>query len=154
MLFSTEQIQHRLIRVHELMKSHEFQRDSSEEGLWKEAFAEMITGVNELLSQSQQPGSRIDFLEGVGVNGKIQDITSLVEWMRGRLPELAADLPGQLPGNRLNRYFDQGTGYFANGNFFTGDYGNELAFFIDDQRIYLKHHIRRAVQEVESHLAA
>ncbi len=154
MLFSTEQIQHRLIRVHGLMESSEFHRDSREEGIWKEVFAEMITGVDELLSQSQQRGNRIDFMEGVGVNGKIQDITSLVEWMRGHLPELVAELPGQLAGNRLNRYFDQGTGYFANGSFFTADYGNELAFFIDDQRIYLKHHIGRAVHEVELHLAA
>ena len=140
------------VRVYALLNSPVFNRDSNEEVVWRPAFTELITLVDEVLLRAQQAGQRVDFLEGVGVNGKIQDITSLVEWMRSCVPALAADRPGQLPANRLNRYVDQGTGYFANGSFFTGEYDNEVAFFIDDQRIYLDRHLRRAVDEAEQHL--
>jgi len=152
MLYNADQIKQRLTRVHVLLESPVFKRNSSEDGPWKVAFAELITLVNDLLTQADQVDKRVDFLEGVGVNGKVQDISSLVEWMHLQLPELTADLPGQLSGNHLNRYFNQGTGYFANGAFFTGEFDNELAFFLDDQRIYLNHHIRRAVEQAELNL--
>ena len=153
MVHNADQIKHRLARVHTLLDSPTFNRNSLEEGPWKSTFAELITLVDELLLQAQQADKRVDFLEGVGVNGKIQDITSLVDWIHHRLSELTTDMPGQLPGNRLNRYFDQGTGYFANGTFFTGEYEGDLAFFLDDQRIYLNRHIRRAVSEVEKSIS-
>ena len=108
--------------------------------------------IHSLLLSADQAGKRVDFLEGVGVNGKIQDITSLVNWMYDRLPELTADTSGQQSANRLNRYVDQGWGYFANGSFFTVEFDDEQGFFVDDQRIYLNRHIRRALSEVEQAL--
>ena len=152
MLYDANEIKQRLTRVHVLLESPVFQRDSGEDSPWRVAFAELITLVHDLLTQADQINKRVDFLEGVGVNGKLQDISSLVEWMHQQLPELTTDLPGQLPGNHLNRYFNQGTGYFANGAFFTGEFDNDLAFFLDDQRIYLNHHIRRAVTQAERSL--
>lgn len=151
-LYTADQIKQRLNRVHQLLESPLFDPSSLDTGPWKVAFAELIMVSDELLNQSQQLGHRIDFYEGVGVSGKIQDITSLVEWMRACLPASIADLAGQLTTQRLNRYFDQGTGYFANGSFFTGEFDNELALFIDDQRIYLKRQLARAIQEAEPFL--
>ena len=151
-LYTADQIKQRLNRVHQLLESPLFDRKSLEDGPWKVAFAELIMVSDELLNQSQQLGHRIDFYEGVGVTGKIQDITSLVEWMRACLPASVADLAGQLTTLRLNRYFDRGTGYFANGSFFTGEFDNELALYIDDQRIYLKSQLGRAIQEAEPYL--
>ncbi|GAB3333961.1 hypothetical protein GCM10027299_41890 [Larkinella ripae] len=149
----TEQMKSCLHRVHELMDSPAFHRDSSETDLWKAPFGELIMTVDDLLRHSRAAGQQIDFTEAVGVHGKVQDITSLIRWMRSCFPEQVADLLSQLPNSRLNRYFDRGNGYFANGSFFTTDYDDELAFFIDDQRIYLKHHIKRLVYEVEAYHA-
>jgi hypothetical protein len=126
-----------------------FRLDVSQDDPWRSEFSQLIRLVHHLLTEADQANQRVDFLEGVGVNGKLQDITSLITWMYDRLPELAADKPGQLPTNRLNRYAHQGWGYFANGCFFTVEFDDELAFFIDDQRVYLNRHIRRAVSEVE-----
>ncbi|GAB4013698.1 hypothetical protein EXU85_12770 [Spirosoma sp. KCTC 42546] len=151
-LYTADQIKQRLNRAHQLLESSLFDPTSLDTGSWKVAFAELIMVSDELLNQSQQLGHRIDFYEGVGVSGKIQDITSLVEWMRACLPVSIADLAGQLTTQRLNRYFNQGTGYFANGSFFTGEFDNELALFIDDQRIYLKRQLGRAIQEAEPYL--
>ena len=151
MLPTASQLKQRLTRVHELMESPVFNRDSAEDD-WKASFAEMIALVDDLLIQSQRMGKRIDFYEGVGVTGKVQDITSLVTWMRACLPDSTAHFSNKQTDHRLNRYFDEGTGYFANGSFFTGDHDDELAFYIDDQRIYLKRHLMRAVYEAESNL--
>jgi len=137
-------------RLHELLDSPMFRRSSPDQDLWKPAFAELIILVNELLIQTDQDGKRVDFREGVGVNGKVQDITSLVAWLRSRLPNTTADFSDLLADTHLNRYFDQGTGYFANGSFFTGEYADDVAFFMDDQRIYLNKHIRQAVDEAEA----
>ncbi|QMW06425.1 hypothetical protein [Spirosoma foliorum] len=152
MLYTADQIKQRLNRVHQLLKSPLFDPKSLDDSFWKVAFAELIMVSDELLSQSSELGHRIDFYEGVGVTGKIQDITSLVEWMRGRLPKSVDDLASQLTTQRLNRYFDRGTGYFANGYFFTGEFDGELAFYIDDQRIYLNRQLGRAIEEAEPFL--
>ncbi len=139
----------RLTRVHALLDSPLFKKESSEDGPWKAAFAELIMLVNDLLIQSEQAGHRIDFWQGVGVHGKIQDITSLVVWLRACLPGTLADFATQFTDSRLNRYFGQGTGYFSNGAFFTCEQTGDLAFFLDDQRIYLNYQIGRAVAETE-----
>ncbi|GAB2559752.1 hypothetical protein [Spirosoma areae] len=149
MLANTNPLKPRLARVHELMESPLFKQDSREDVLWKSTFAELIIAVDELLAQAQQKGKRVDFYEGVGVHGKIQDITSLVDWLCDSLPGTSAGLPTPAAPARLNRYFGQGTGYFANGAFFTGEYEGDVAFFLDDQRIYLNRQIRRAVGEAE-----
>ncbi|MFC5410754.1 hypothetical protein ACFPMF_15635 [Larkinella bovis] len=148
---SIDPLNHCLKRAHELMESPTFKRDSAQDASWHIPFAELIIAVDALLIQARQRGQQVEFFDTVGVHGKIQDITSLIVWMRSSLPALRDDLPTQLQHNRLNRYFDQGNGYFANGCFFTTDYSNELAFFIDDQRIYLQHHIGRLIQEVEAY---
>lgn len=138
-----------LTRLQALLDSPTFAPHSLEEGPWKKDFAEMITLTHELLTRAQQQGHRIDFREGVGVAGKVQDITALVEWMHKCLPDVSAELPGDIPGNRLNRYFDAGTGYFSNGSFFTVDHDEELGFFIDNQRIYLNKHLKRVAIELK-----
>ena len=138
-----------LTRVHAALNSPIFDLNASENDSWKPEFAQLITLVHQVLTLADQAGRRVDFWQGVGVNGKIQDITSLISWLYDRLPELTADKPGQLATNRLNRYANQGWGYFTNGSFFTVEFDQELAFFIDDQRVYLNQHIRRAIAEVE-----
>lgn len=146
---NNNQLKTRLTQVHTALDSPVLNTNSAEDGGWRVEFAQLITLVHSLLSQAEQAGKRVDFLEGVGVNGKVQDITSLVDWMYTHLTDLTTDKPGQLSTNRLNRYAEQGWGYFANGSFFTAEFDNEMAFFIDDQRIYLNRHLRRAISTVE-----
>lgn len=140
----------RLVKtIYTTLNSPVFNLNTSEDTPWKSEFIQLISQIHSLLTLADQAGHRVDFLEGVGVNGKIQDITSLINWMYDRLPELTDDKPGQQATNRLNRYANHGWGFFANGSFFTVEFDNELGLFIDDQRVYLNRHIRRAVAEVE-----
>lgn len=149
MLVNDNQLTNYITQIHTVLDSPAFDLNTSEDDPWKPEFAQLITLVHSVLTLADEAGKRVDFIEGVGVNGKIQDITSLIHWLYDRLPALTADEPGQLASNRLNRYANRGWGYFANGCFFTVEFDDELAFFIDDQRVYLNHHIRRALSEVE-----
>jgi len=134
-----------LIRINQLLDSPVFDPNRREDGAWELAFSEVIMVLDDLLQHCEHSGKRIDFYEEVGVRGKIQDISSLVAWMRPCLPDHSAV-------SRLSRYYDSGVGYFANGSFFDCDYDHELAFYIDDQRIYLNRHIKRALHEVEQYM--
>ncbi|AQG80070.1 hypothetical protein [Spirosoma montaniterrae] len=149
MLNDTRLLADHLAQVHDLVDSPAFDRNSPDNGPWKTEFAQLISRVHSLLLLADLIDKRVDFRQGVGVNGKVQDITSLVNWMHDRMPAVSSEPAEQLPGNRLNRYFNAGTGRFANGCLFTVEFDSELAFFIDDQRIYLNRQIRRAVSEAE-----
>ncbi|MEZ0607051.1 hypothetical protein ACAW74_00985 [Fibrella sp. WM1] len=141
-----------LAQLHMLFDAPVAQRDSVDDGHWRAEFAQLITLAHAVLAKASQQGNRVDFTRGVGVNGKVQDVTSLIEWVFARLPELARDQPGDRPSNRLNRYVDAGVGFFANGILFSAEFDDEVTYYVDDQRIYLKHHIQRAIAEAEDHL--
>lgn len=136
-------------RLHRLLGSDVFDRNRPDDGTCERAFVEVVRLLDKLLQQAEASGQRIDFTKEVGVQGKIQDVTSLINNLRASLPPA----PDTFAANRFNCYYDAGTGYFANGVFFTADYNDEVAFFIDNQRIYLNRHIKRATQEAESQLA-
>ncbi|WP_020598066.1 hypothetical protein [Spirosoma panaciterrae] len=138
-----------LLAIDTALNSSALNLNTSEDDPWKPAFIQLIKSVHTGLTLADQAGKRVDFLDDVGVNGKIQDITSLISWMHDCLPELTAEKPGQLATNRVNRYANAGWGYFANGCFFDVQFEEELAFFIDDQRVYLNRHIRRAISELK-----
>ncbi|GAA4418118.1 hypothetical protein GCM10023187_51180 [Nibrella viscosa] len=137
-------------RLHQILESPVFDQSTPEDTSWKPAFCEAIILLDGLLNHAEQMGHRIDFTDEVGVHGKVQDITSLVSWFRRCMPASAAEAPDRHLSSRLNCYADAGSGYFANGYFFTCNHTGELAFFLDDQRIYLHRHIHRSLQEAES----
>ncbi len=142
-----------LLAIDTLFRSPAFAIDAVDDQAWRTAFTELISRVDKLLTQVDERGQRVDFTKGIGVQGKIQDITSLVHWMNQHLPDLAADRPGQWPQNRLNRYTNEGWGRFANGCSFANEFDGDIAFFIDDQRIYLHNQLHRAVDQAKQVLA-
>ncbi|GAB3500761.1 hypothetical protein GCM10027341_26560 [Spirosoma knui] len=146
-----EQRKSRLNRLHQLLESDVFDENRVDDGACERAFVEIIPLLDDVLMQSEAAGQRIDFTKEVGVNGKIQDITSLVHGLNEQLTaEKNALNTGSI--SQFNCYHNAGTGYFANGVFFTVDHDGEVAFFVDKQRIYLNRHIKRALQEAEYYL--
>jgi hypothetical protein len=141
-----------LLAIDTLFRSPAFATDAVDDQNWRTAFVELISRVDKLLTQVDEQGQRVDFTKGIGVHGKIQDITSLVHWMNQHLPDVAADRPGQWPQNRLNRYTNEGWGRFANGCSFANEFDGDTAFFIDDQRIYLRNQLHRAVDQAKQRL--
>ncbi len=139
-----------LITIYALLDSPTFTRNSVDSSAWRTTFVDLIGRMNQLLTELDKRGQRIDFMQTIGVHGKLQDVTSLVSWMNQRLPDIAAD---QLsPENRLNRYFGAGWGQFANGFLFDSELDGDLAFFVDDERIYLNHQLRRSADQASLYL--
>ncbi len=153
MTIDTQTPHDNLLAIEALFRSPAFAVDAADDLAWRTSFAELISRVDKLLTQVEERGQRIDFTKGIGVQGKIQDITSLVHWMHQHLPAVAADRPGQWPQNRLNRYTNEGWGRFANGCSFANEFDGDIAFFIDDQRIYLHSQLHRAVDQAKQVLA-
>ncbi len=153
MTLTTQPTNDNLLAIDTLFRSPAFATDAADDQAWRTAFTELISRVDKLLTQVDERGQRIDFTKGIGVQGKIQDVTSLVHWMNQRLPDVAADRPGQWPQNRLNRYANEGWGRFANGCSFANEFDGDIAFFIDDQRIYLHSQLHRAVDQAKQVLA-
>ncbi len=148
---SDRQHRSRLNRLHQLLESDIFDKQRADSQIGERAFSEIIGLLDEVLQQSEEAGHRIDFIKEVGVHGKIQDITSLVNSLHRNFTPETVPVTGSAP-SRFNCYYDAGTGYFANGFFFSADHNDEVAFFVDDQRIYLNRHIKRALQEAEQYL--
>lgn len=145
------QRQPRLNRLHQLIESDVFSRSRPDDGACELAFVDVIRLLNSLLQQSEEAGHRVDFIKEVGVHGKLQDITSLISSIDHSLIR-ETDIPPHFAANQFNCYYDAGSGYFANGVFFSADYDDEVAFFVGDQRVYLNRHIKRALQEAEQYL--
>src|SRR5919199_2468769 len=113
-----EQHKSRLNRLHQLLESDVFEENRADDGTCERAFMEIMPLLDDVLQQSEQAGHRIDFTKEVGVNGKIQDITSLVHTLS---QQLTANKNTVSPSavSQFNCYYNAGTGYFANGVFFT-----------------------------------
>ncbi|GAB3572561.1 hypothetical protein GCM10027578_32300 [Spirosoma luteolum] len=139
-------------RLHTLLNAPAFRAEGNPSD-WPALFAELILLTSDLLDEADRAGQRIDFYKGVGVRGKLQDITSLVSWFRTQLNPGGALALSPALLTRLNRYQNEGNGYFANGSFFASEFPGDVAFFLDDQRVYLDNQLRLAVEQAEARLA-
>ncbi|WP_128543359.1 hypothetical protein [Larkinella soli] len=146
--FTEPEIKLRLGRIRTILDSGVLDAPNSPEDGLETAFVEVIDHLDDLLRQSDRMGYRVNFFEEVGVEGRIQDITALVAEVRQKISEFSGKQTTPFSDPRFHRYQDRGAGYFTNGAFFACDYEGETAFFVDNLRIYLERHIKRAVGEV------
>jgi hypothetical protein len=135
-----------------------FNRNAPYTNLTQSLFIELLSLEGDLLQQSEQAGKRIDFLDEVGSNGKVQDITSLIYSMRQSVYNFNANrhthenITVIVPD--MNHFYGAGNGYFPNGLFFVCDHEDELAFFVGQDRIYFYRHLVRAFNEARTYLQA
>lgn len=156
-VWTRDELNTNLDRIEQILNQACFKRDAPYTSLTQSSFIKLIGLEKELLEQAQQVGKRIDFLDEVGTNGRIEDITSLVTGMsqfiynfdqneRDRLHEETILAP------HINHFYGAGVGYFSNGLFFTCNYDDELAFFVGRNRIFFYRHLVRAFDEAKVYL--
>ena len=109
--------------------------------------------------QAQLAGRRIDFLDEVGTNGRIEDITSLITGMCRHLDDMDQGINEPAPDRQtipsvIRHFFGAGVGYFPDGLFFSCPYEDDLTFFIGRNRIFFTRHMVRAFAEAKSYLEA
>lgn len=136
-----------------------FRRDAIFTELTQSMFVKLVLLESALLEQAQQAGKRIDFLDEVGTNGRIEDITSLLGSISQSLytfdsASISKDSHATITIIRpeFNHFYGAGMGYFANGLFFSCAHEDELAFFVGRNRIYFYRHLRRAFDQAKGYL--
>ena len=145
-----------LDQIEQLLNQTCFKRDAIYTSLTQSSFIKLINLEAKLLRQAQQAGKRIDFLDEVGTNGRIEDITSLITMMS----QFAFDFDKQTDNIRqekiltpdINHFYGAGVGYFSNGLFFSCNHDDELAFFVGRNRIFFYRHLVRAFDEAKTYL--
>lgn len=162
MSYSTEswtptQLNSHLNHLEQCLQNDCFKRDALFTDLTQSLFSRLIIDVDDLLQQAQRAGKRIDFLDEVGTNGRIEDITSLIHSIRQAVstvdkPTQTSTPNQEVDGPVINHFYGAGVGYFANGLFFTCSHEDELAFFVDRNRIYFHRHLVRAFGEAKTYL--
>ncbi|MBD2699988.1 hypothetical protein IC229_05035 [Spirosoma sp. BT702] len=157
-LWTKSQLSSNLNKIEQYLHNACFKRQASFSTLTQSLFIELIRLENELLHQSELTGKRIEFLDEVGTNGRIEDITSLIHNMSQSVhdfdknAEMASSKEEKIITPHINHFYGAGVGYFANGLFFTCDHEDELAFFVDRNRIFFYRHMVRAYEEAKGYL--
>ena len=154
--WTSAQLTTNLLQLEQLLHHDCFQRAASFSSLTRTLFIELLGLEDQLLQQAQRAGKRIDFIEEVGTNGRIEDISSLVHHMSQSVydfePEAASNTPNrQIITPYLNHFYGAGVGYFTNGLFFTCPYEDELTFFVGRNRVFFYRHLVRAFNEARSY---
>ena len=156
--WTPKQLSEHLTVIDQMLHQHVFNRTAAFTNVTRTLFVGLIPLLGDLLQQSEQAGKRIDFLDEVGTNGKIQDITSLLAAMRRSLYNFAGSVskdPGlTIVDPAINHFYGAGVGYFANGLFFRCDHDDELAFFVGYDRVFFFRHLVRAFNEAKMYLQA
>ncbi len=155
-LWTRGQLDANLIRIELLLNEPCFKREAVFTSLTQSNFIRLIFLEEALLMQAQQAGNRIGFLDEVGTNGRIEDITSLITGMCRHLdeanPKINKASSDQQTIPSIRHFFGAGTGYFPDGLFFSCPYEDELTFFIGRNRIFFSRHLVRAFVEAKSYL--
>lgn len=136
-----------------------FKRGAIFTDLTQSLFVKLVLLEDKLLEQAEKAGHRIDFLDEVGTNGRIEDVTSLLHNCQPLLYnfDAASGRKANPEGLTilaidLNHFYGSGVGHFANGLFFRCDHDDELAFFVGRNRILFYRHLVRAFNEAKAYL--
>ena len=154
--WSKQQLTEHLKQTTHLLQSKVFRPSALFTRQSQTRWIELIRAISDLTRQAALAGKRIDFTEEVNTHDKRQDITTLLDSMRQSAYIIKSSIPVQanltIIAPALNYFYGVGTGYFANGLFFSCQYENELTFFIGRQRIYFYRHLMRAFIEARAYL--
>ncbi|OIN57402.1 hypothetical protein [Arsenicibacter rosenii] len=158
-LWTRGQLDKEIARIELLLNDPCFRRDATFDDATQSNFINLIFLEDALLRQAERAGKRIDFMDEVGTNGRIEDITSLITIMSRHIYEFNKKdggggtlSDGKIISPHINHFYGAGVGYFPNGLFFSCIHEDDLAFFVGSSRIFFSRHLVRAFEEAKSYL--
>lgn len=155
--WTRHQLNANLDQVEQLLNQPCFRRDAAFTSLTQSLFIDLILFEEKVLQQAEQAGRRIDFSDEVGTNGRVEDITSLIHIMSQSVYDFSKKSTGRIAETQIltpfiNHFYGAGVGYFSNGLFFACEHDDELAFFVDRNRVFFYRHLTRAFDEAKRYL--
>lgn len=152
--FSKSEIEDSFRRIDAIIESNIFAPENDQHPLVRSAFIELLICLRDLMYKTEKYTSRVTFDDDIVKNvKKINDITDVIKYVRDALCHLDSDKHYLEKGNIKATYnVIRGKGTLVKINDYeqTSEFSDDLCFFFGSQRIYLKRHIIRAIEEVKS----
>lgn len=153
--FSKTDIESDISSIEKIISTNIFSNQSIGNPFVKAAFIEVLICLRDLMYKSGKYATRINFKDDVLISDQIKDVTDLIKFVRDALchPELPHHfvIPDQVKAT-FNISFGKCNLMSIGDIIISSDYEDDVCFFFGQQRIYLKRHIIRALNEAKSKL--
>ena len=153
------QIRDDINRIERILSSEIFDFENRKNPLREAAFRELMICLRDLIWKADKYGSRISFTDDVILdsNLKIADVTDLIKFMRDTIshPETKnTAIPDPVVDATISLavLYGKVSFYAINNILYSSDYEDEICFYFGTQRIYLRRHIIRALEEAKAKL--
>jgi hypothetical protein len=149
--FTRTQIEIEYRRINQLINSDIFNNPTLK--IFQESvFTEILIKLNDLLQKLKTFEKRIDFTDDIEVG---KDITDLVSKIRNAVCHMTSnehmlkneEQPKKLTKFTFNIMYGNGSLANINGKTFKSDYPDDICFFFGENKIYLKRHLIRCINE-------
>jgi hypothetical protein len=148
-------IQDDIRRIETIINTGIFKVDNSKHPLLKSAFIEVLICLRDLMYKTEKYDSRISFTDDIKITPKVYDISELIKFVRDALCHI--DIANHfIPNTSIKSTFNIAHGkcnIMKIGNItISSDYEDDICFFFGEQKIYLKRHIIKALEETKQKL--
>jgi hypothetical protein len=154
--FTKCEIKRSIERIQELRDSGIFCPEKSRSPLVKSAFIEVLVCLRDLMYKTEKYDERVDFDDDIVKTDKIKDITDTIKYVRDALCHLDSD-KHYVEKNCLASYnivYGKGQMLSIGDSKQSSDYDDDVCFFFGAQKIYLKRHIVRSLEEAKAKLSS
>ena len=146
-------VEHSFRRIEELLNCGIFDLPNATHPLLRSAFIEVLICLRDLMYKTEKHVRRIDFTDDVTISGRVTDVSSLIKYVRDALCHLDSDNLKLEAGNRASFMVQFGKGEMQINNLvMSNPYEDDICFFFGSQKIFLKRHIHRALEEARTAL--
>lgn len=146
-------------RVNQLLACGIFTGPHLTHALCRGAFVECLIALRDLIGKANKYATPIAFTDDVTVDGDVTDVGSLIKYVRDALchPDSPNHLVDDLTKATFNAFAGKGFAVRSEGNFKgafqqENPYADDVAFFFGGQRVFLRRHLVRVLQEAETTL--
>ena len=146
-----------LDRCIELINCGIFNEENSKNILHRSAFIELMICLRDVLHKVEIYNERLNFNDDIVVNSYVSDITDLIKACRDSCCHSHTRQKNFFNSRNKTASFivvyGKGTPLCIDGLTLKSEYEDDIAFFFGENRIYLKRHIIRAIEEATTALA-
>jgi hypothetical protein len=154
--FTKCEIRESIQRIEELLNSGIFLQKNSRSPFVRSAFIDMLVCLRDLMYKSEKYSSRIIFDDGIVKTKGINDVSDTITYVRDALCHLDSDNHYLEDGNvraSYNVIYSKGCLMNIGNSKQASNYKDDVCFFFGQQKIYLKRHIIRALDEAKKNLS-
>jgi hypothetical protein len=153
--WALDDIENDVKRIDLIIGTNIFSPENRKNPLVKSAFIEVLICLRDLMAKSEKISSRISFVDDVNITPNVKDVTDLITFVRDALchPESQKHYikPREIKASYNILYGKDDDGAIEHVQL-KSEYEDDVCFFFGEQKIYLKRHIIRSLDEAKEKL--